>query len=640
MGLKGQGKTAGTGDCTEGEGAEFGARRDACGARVFSVHRSGDGMRDRERSVGARRDACGPGKSLQFTRREMLAAFLGLPAAISACRSSGVPALPAGRIVGASDGIGHKIRDGFRPAPPADRWERAGVVIVGGGVSGLSAAWRLLRAGFDDFVLVELETAPGGTARSGDSPLVPYPWGAHYIPAPMRENPWLGELLGEMGLLDGTDNDGQPRVAEQFICRDPEERIFYKGRWYEGLYLHAGASAEDEAQLQAFHREIDRWVAWRDARGRRAFAIPTAMGSNDAEITALDKLTMAEWMDRQNFTSPRLRWLVDYGCRDDYGARMEDTSAWAGIFYFASRVARPGEDARPLVTWPEGNGHLVAHLYNKVRSRVRLGLAVTDIIPSDVGQASSLSRLSGEPNPNRAVATADGGRVAARNAAEASRMLAPRRTTIDVTAIDGDGQNAYGFHADNVIFAAPHFLSRHLIRPYRENPPSHIAEFEYGAWMVANLFLKDRPEARGFPLAWDNVLYESPALGYVVATHQRGLDRGPSIFTYYYPLVDRDPREARQRLMSAGWADWADVALTDLGHAHSDIRGLTERLDVMRWGHAMIRPKPGFIWGEARRAAADPYRGIHFANTDLSGVALFEEAFYHGIRAAEEVLSS
>ena len=26
--------------------------------------------------------------------------------------------------------------------------------------------------------------------------------------------------------------------------RDPQERIFYKGRWYEGLYLSAGASAE------------------------------------------------------------------------------------------------------------------------------------------------------------------------------------------------------------------------------------------------------------------------------------------------------------------------------------------------------------------------------------------------------------
>jgi hypothetical protein len=60
----------------------------------------------------------------------------------------------------------------------------------------------------------------------------------------------------------------------------------------------------------------------------------------------------------------------------------------------------------------------------------------------------------------------------------------------------------------------------------------------------------------------------------------------------------------------------------------------------MRWGHAMIRPRPGFVWGGARAAAARPYRGVYFANADLSGVGLFEEAFYHGVRAAEEVLAA
>jgi hypothetical protein len=156
--------------------------------------------------------------------------------------------------------------------------------------------------------------------------------------------------------------------------------------------------------------------------------------------------------------------------------------------------------------------------------------------------------------------------------------------------------------------------------------------------MVANLFLKDRPRSLGFPLAWDNVLYESESLGYVTATHQRGLDRGPTIFTYYYPLTDPNPREARARLLETDWRGWADVTLTDLNRAHADIRSQVERLDVMRWGHAMIRPRPGFVWGGARTKAMQPFRGIHFANTDLSGMPLFEEAFHHGMRAADEVL--
>ncbi|HEX8845302.1 MAG TPA: NAD(P)-binding protein [Pyrinomonadaceae bacterium] len=534
----------------------------------------------------------------KWTRREVLATFLGLPVALAACRSPEAQSFPAGEIVGPSDGIGHKIRDGLSVVPSAENWERVGVVIVGGGIAGFSAAWTFLRAGFEDFVLIELEKTPGGTAQSGTSPLVSYPWGAHYLPAPMSENEKLVALLDEMGILEGLDAEGEPQVAEQFLCRDPEERVFYRGRWYEGLYLRAGASADDLAQLEKFNQEVNRWVAWRDARGRRAFAIPAAKSSDDAEVTALDRISMAEWLDERGLDSARLRWFVDYGCRDDYGLRLEQTSAWAGLFYFASRVRRAGTESQPLITWPEGNGRLVNYLYSKAKSRTRLGLGAVEIIPA------SDERGSG----------------------------------VEVVALDHAEDRAFGFRAKRVIFAAPQFLTKYLIRSYKEQSPAHLSEFQYGTWMVANLFLKERPVNLGFPLAWDNVLYESPSLGYVVATHQRGLDRGPTVWTYYYPFCDQNPNEARSRLLGMSWRDCADVALTDLTRAHKEIRSLTERLDVMRWGHAMIRPRPGFIWGAARRAALKPHRAIHFANTDLSGIPLFEEAFYHGTRAAEEVL--
>lgn len=537
-----------------------------------------------------------------FTRREILAAFLGLPVALAACRREEAARLPEGEIVGASDAAGHRLRDGVKVEPGADAWERAGVVIVGGGVAGLAAAWRLAREGFEDFVVLELEREPGGTSRSGaEHGVVPYPWGAHYLPAPLKENRALVSLLDEMGVLEGADEAGEPIVAEQFLCRDPEERVFYRGRWYEGLYLHAGETAEEAAQLKQFNAEVDAWAAWRDARGRRAFTIPVSNCSDDAEVTALDKISMAEWMSARGMDSARLKWLVDYACRDDYGLTAAQTSAWAGLFYFASRMSAPGAEAQSLITWPEGNGRLVAHLYERVRGRVRLGLAAADIRP--VGDEGSAG--------------------------------------VEVVALTHDGARAVGFRCKRVIFAAPQFMAKYLVRPFREQPPAHLAEFEYGAWMVANLFLKDRPrQGLGFPLAWDNVLYESPSLGYVVATHQRGLERGATVFTYYYPLTDDNPREARTRLLAADWKAWADVTLTDLSRAHRDIRGLATRLDLMRWGHAMIRPRPNFIFGGAREKARQPFRHIHFANTDLSGVPLFEEAFDHGLRAAEEILKS
>ncbi|HEU4386526.1 MAG TPA: FAD-dependent oxidoreductase, partial [Blastocatellia bacterium] len=122
-----------------------------------------------------------------LTRREVLEALLGLPVAIAACKARRT-SLPPGELVGASDVVGHRLRDGIQVTVPPDKWQRTGVAIVGAGVAGLSAAWRFLRSGFDDFILLELEQAAGGTSRSGESSLVRYPWGAHYVPAPLKEN--------------------------------------------------------------------------------------------------------------------------------------------------------------------------------------------------------------------------------------------------------------------------------------------------------------------------------------------------------------------------------------------------------------------------------------------------------------------
>jgi protoporphyrinogen oxidase len=539
---------------------------------------------------------------MSITRREVLAAFLGAPLALAACKSK--KRVPDGDMAFRPDELGHRVRDERPPLVPKDKWERAGIVIVGAGIAGLSAARRLLASGYDDFVILELESAPGGTARSGANGTSAYPWGAHYITAPMKENVEMLALLRELDLVEGQNAAGEPTFREEVLCREPQERVFANGVWHDGLYQHEGESEDDKRQFARFKETIERFAAMRDGKGRRAFAVPTAHGSDDAELTALDKISVAEWMAREKLTSDRLRWLLDYACRDDFGARAAQTSAWAGIHYYASRLVGPGRDPQAVLTWPAGNGWLVGKLSEKVRSKLRVGLAVADVAPAtDVETGKS---------------------------------------GVDVVAI-GAPPAAVGIHCDRVIFAAPQFVARAVVRPYRDAPPPHLAAFQYGAWMVANVTLSGRPKARkrGEPMmAWDNVLRDSPSLGYVVATHQTGRDHGPTVVTYYHPLCDEDPRAARRRLYAAGRDEWADVALADLETAHPDIRELATRVDVVRWGHAMVRPSPGFVFGGARAAAARPVQGIHFANTDLSGVALFEEAFHHGIRAADEALAA
>ena len=530
---------------------------------------------------------------MTLTRRELLTLFLGAPFAFAACQSEESRLFPEGEIIGQSASLGHVLRENRKFEVPADKWETKRVVIVGGGVAGLTAAWKFKKDNFNDFVLLELEKEIGGTARSGRGEPVGFPWGAHYLPVPFKENNELISFLDEMSLIEGRDALGEVVVKEQFLCREPEERVFYKGRWYEGLYLNAGASEDDKRQFADFQKHVDKWVNWRDARGRRAFVVPLEMCSNDAAVTALDKLTFAEWLRQNGFTSERLLWYCDYATRDDYGLKVDQASAWVGLFYFCSRVRKSGAESQPFITCPEGNGQFVNHFYDKVKDNVRRSQMVVSVEPNEKG--------------------------------------------VDVVCLDGN--EIRGIHCEKIIYSSPVFTAPWVIRGFREDPPFAAAEFQHNAWFVANLFLKDRPKPRfpkDFPLSWDNVLYESPSLGYVTATHQKGIDYGPTILTYYYPMC-AEPN-GRTTLFNYEWKQLADVCLTDLARAHPDIYELTERLDVMRWGHAMISPRPNFIWSGIREKAVKPYRNIHFAHTDLSGIALFEEAFYHGLHAAGEII--
>jgi protoporphyrinogen oxidase len=532
---------------------------------------------------------------VSISRRELLSWLLGAPLAAQACRRSRREF--AGSIRGGAMSSGHRLVS--RAPPSLERAsgpvQRTGIAIVGAGISGLSAAWRLERLGERDYTIFELEGKPGVTSGYGTDGVVPYPWGAHYVPVPGRDNRALGALLQEIGAVE-QQPDGDFRGREGVLVREADERIFVNGSWHGGLFPTLLASDGDRAQLRRFEEETRRWAAFRDAQGRRAFSLPMHASSNAAELTALDRISAAEWLKQRGFSSKLLEWHVDYACRDDYGLTLSATSAWAMLFYFASRVHEPGRSSAAFLTWPEGNGRLVAHLAASAGARLRVGQLVSDVVQDESG--------------------------------------------VDLAVLDVATQKLRRYRADAVVLAAPQFVAAKLLRSWREKPPDHLGRFSYGSWFVANLHLSRRPRSAGHELSWDNVLYDSPSLGYVVATHQRLLDRGPTIFTYYQPLAGADPREARQRLSELEHRDFCDAILADLGRAHADLEDCVERIDVWRWGHAMVRPVPGFIWSAARQRAAQRVGRIHFAHSDLSGLALFEEAQDRGVRAAEAILAA
>ena len=531
---------------------------------------------------------------LSCTRRELIASFLGAPL-LAACRGLDHARGFAGGFAGPDHGLGHKLREGFAPEPSHVR--EVPIVVLGAGIAGLSAAWRLMRAGVSDFELLELEREPGGTSRAGRNAISAFPWGAHYLPSPLPHARAARALLVDLGVA-AQRGDGELEYDEEHWVRAPEERLFIADRWYEGLYPFAGASERDVAELARFEAHVAQLARLRDAAGKRVFAVPLAAAGDPGELAELDRLSFAAWLDREGYRSARLRFYLEYGTRDDLCARLDQTSAFAGLHYQAARSDERGPSQ--FLTWPDGNGQLVARLAARCGPRLRTGVLATRLIPLDGGRWEVRSF---EPASGRAEA----------------------------------------LRAQHVIAALPDGVLSRILPAELSRPSLASQGMQTGAWLVANVSLKSRPRSRGYPECWDNVLYDSRSLGYVVATHQSdSRDRKRSVWTWYLPLTG-EPAAERKRLYALSFEECCALLLADLSRPHLDIAEHIERIDVFRWAHAMPRPAPGMFFGplaQARARAQQALPGLSFAHSELSGLALFEEAQWHGVRAAEEVLAA
>lgn len=506
------------------------------------------------------------------------------------------PAPPAGELLGTSAALGHRLRSGGFPEP--ERRERHAVLIIGGGIAGLSAARQLARHGLDDFLLLELEDSVGGNARGGNSPVSAHPWGAHYLPLPGSEGEAIRELLHELGALQGDPQARRPHYDETRLCAAPQERLYRHGSWEDGLLPRRGASPDELAQQGRFLDHMQRLRDTRGRDGRRVFALPIARASRDPDWLALDRQNFADWLNNNGYTAPSLHWLANYACRDDYGTEHRETSAWAGLHYFACRNGEAA-NASPdtVLTAADGNAWLARGLAAPLGDRLHTG-------------------------------------------ALCWRLQRERHQVVADVFYPARGESVRHLAAD-LIWAAPLFLLPRLC-PDLPGELAGALDGDYAPWLTANLHLDRRPtERHGAPPAWDNVLHDGPGLGYVIATHQQmRRHSGPTILTYYRTLSELSPAAGRRLLEQTPHATWATAIVDELSRPHPDLRECVSRIDIFRFGHAMRRPHPGRLWDGRREALANARLGrLHLAHSDLSGLSLFEEAFAQGQAAASRLLA-
>ncbi|MGM9514796.1 flavin monoamine oxidase family protein [Roseateles sp. DB2] len=533
-------------------------------------------------------------------RRELLATLGASSTAWAAsmlmggCTAREQPPLQ-GAWVGAHADRGHLLRE----AGTRDRLMRAAreavprrtdTLIVGGGVSGLACARRLAQAG-RDFALLELEDEAGGNARGHRMGGQACPLGAHYLPTPGPQAPEVAQLLEELGV--SRQLSGRTVYEERFLCHSPQERLFFEGQWHEGLLPPAQGTATRQQ-----YRRFAQAVSQAQTLG---FAMPSHRAPWTPAHAALDAQTFARWLDAQGLDDAQLRWYLDYCCRDDYGAGADTVSAWAGLHYFASRHgfhggdSQAGDDERDAVlTWPEGNAWLTRQMARPLAERLQTGRLVL-------------------------------------------RVEQGRQQT-EVLVWNAASQAGERWQAQQMVMATPLFVAARLLD---DAPPAlreAVALQPHAPWLVANLQLAaPLLERSGAGLSWDNVIYGSEQLGYVDAGHQR-LDPtpGPTVLTTYWAL----PQSQRPALLASPWSAWAQELLAPMLDVHPDLAGKLQRMDLMRWGHAMSIPVPGLRGSAALKALRQPQGRLHFAHSDLAAYSVFEEAFVAGWHVAGRLLGS
>lgn len=495
------------------------------------------------------------------------------------------------RLSGTNHILGHRLRVGNFSKPT--REIHIPYLIVGGGITGLSAARQLVKKGISDFLMVEMENHLGGNSSNGENKYSKFPLGAHYLPLPNFQDKELLEFLREENIILGYDAGGFPVFDELQLTFAPEERLFYKNNWQEGLVPKTGNSEKDDLEFQRFFSKMDDFRKAKGKDGKFLFDIPLSSSSSDTAIRALDQMTMKKWFDDHNFSSQPLLEYIDYCCRDDFGLGIEYLSAWAGMYYFAARKQDAAPDKKDnVLTWPEGNARLASHLKKYTEGKTLKSHLVYEV------------KIMGD------------------------KVIAK--------AFDDLNKNSVEIIADKLIMATPQFVNQYVI----ENRKSFTKEFHYAPWLLATLVVSDLSDNSSFPLCWDNVIYGSKGLGYIYDQHQSLKQvQEKTVITYYRSFPSSDLRKTRRDFYSQKEGYWKQLVFEDLKTAHPELESNTEEISIHLLGHGMISAVPGFIFSEAKEKAAAPIGNkIFFAHSDLSGISVFEEAFHQGINVVNRML--
>lgn len=472
---------------------------------------------------------------------------------------------------------------------------RHDVVIVGGGISGLTIAYQLRNY---DVALIERERQTGGVSKSENWNGIEYAIGAAYMidPTPVEEDPDPRNVQN-YGLLQELGLWGQGRIAEgdQIHCVFTNESTIPHEQVYNEENVEFFLRVLDHENYPAVPAEDPELIRKLDTVSFKQFLMNPAL-QQDVYGKTVGALSSYAWE------------AMEYYFWGAFGTNTWETSAYHGLNFFSAEFGN-------ILVFPGGNAFIAKRLTDRLRqerpSILNTGYYVLQITPDEDSQGWT--------------------------------VLAYQNDTI------------HRFRTRAVIFSAPIFLARFLVPSLPKDQRLALESLDYRSYVVANVLLRRRmnqvfeePCFRdGYELTrlhnidpshWlpDEISNRKAYSDVVVADFVK---RAPeyAVLTVYRPYPYAHGRD-RLRYLTYDFVE-SEIrrevlaGFSQHGLRESDIEGVR----LTRWGHPMLIARPNQMADGTLATARRSMPGFYFSHTDMHGAPAIENALAGAFDTVDEV---
>jgi spermidine dehydrogenase len=564
----------------------------------------------------------------------------------------------------------HGLRSGrYEPlipnARPVD--ELYDVVVIGGGISGMSAAYAIQKARPHARVLIlENHPVPGGEAKQNefvvDGVRLIGPQASNDTIVPDPGFPVVGPLWDELGIprqFEFVEPQGAARGLR--FARDNFDPWY----WDEpvaniGWYFNGAPFGE----LRGLHRDIfaDRlqglpipepvkadMLAWND--NARRFEAP----QGEVFDAWIDSMSYGAFIRDVMGLGPAAVRLADaITGTTSFGASADSISAYGAKMLLLPGVTPPAPKRPPGVpggafSFPGGNSAIARHL-------------VKALVPGAIqGQRDFADIADARFDTDAFDRPENGVRIRLASTAVAVHHDGDPASAQRVRVVYARNGQLERVEARAVVVSIGSWVAKHVVRDLPQQYRDAYDTFHQAPALVANVALRQwRPLAKlgvtgarwfdgyGF---WGNV--RQPM---TYGSYSPPLDPDkPTLFTMYtgFPQPGLSLGEqtvaGRVKLLSTSYATFEQEIKTQLQRvfgsagfdANRDIAGII----LNRWGHAYVTPSPGWYFGPngtpgPREIPRNAFGRISFGHSELLGRQNCTGAMLEGTRAATQALDA